>query len=584
MEDVNEEWKEYFPGDNDNGNGDGKSKNNNKPTKKTITIKKYTAKGTIPLHECIVINKVSKFVYLDKDKKPCFVNNIERTNDILIPGDTFDTQNPVPFVFDSEEEFRECLDKAKKENLDSLFEKVETINRKYVDMEDHYHVLLTADMIWTWSQDRFGYNHEIIITGDNSSGKNSQLLVFKFLGYRVFYTVSASAPNYFTKMGNVEEGQITIAEDEADDIARDKDKRNIIKNGYASGGSVPKVELEGGRKSDDWLVYCQKWFTMEELPNDKEMKGILDRSFVLRFVAGDPQYNIKDVLKSAGEPKFKPLYDELIDTRNILFCWRLLHHDDIIPDVKLNIKNRSAELTKPLIRLFQNSPIALERILDSLSKFMTERNETKAASFDSILYKVIEDLIKERKEELDKDNPIPDLVTLEKTTFTNAAIRNCCKIGMDGMDIVDKPGAFWSPLEGIGTVTQTRITSTCKSRFKAKSKLVRLSDEVARCIEFDEKAFKKVKSNYETVEKIKIEPVTLVTDVTLRGRIHPFYNAIMDGKKSAISTISLENSSENYENCTEGTFHNTDDSSDNLLQSVTSDTSVTNENEKGEQN
>ena len=207
-----------------------------------LQLKNYTAKGTIPLHESIVINKVSKFVYLDKDKKPCFVNNIERTNDILIPGDTFDTQNPVPFVFESEEELRECLDKAKKENLDSLFEKVETINRKYVDMEDHYHVLLTADMIWTWSQDRFGYNHEIIITGDNSSGKNSQLLVFKFLGYRVFYTVSASAPNYFTKMGNVEEGQITIAEDEADDIARDKDKRNIIKNGYASGGSVPKVE------------------------------------------------------------------------------------------------------------------------------------------------------------------------------------------------------------------------------------------------------------------------------------------------------------------------------------------------------
>ena len=320
MDDVNEEWKEYFPSGNVNGNGDAKSKNNNKPIKRTITIKKYIAKGTIPLHESIVINKVSKFVYLDKDKKPCFVNNIERTNDILIPGDTFDTQNPVPFVFESEEEFRDCLDKAKKENLDSLFEKVEIINRKYLDMEDHYHVLLTADMIWTWSQDRFGYNHEIIITGDNSSGKNSQLLVFKFLGYRVFYTVSASAPNYFTKMGNVEEGQITIAEDEANDIARDKDKRNIIKNGYASGGSVPKVELEGGRKSDDWLVYCQKWFAMEELPNDRGMKGILDRSFVLRFLAGDPQYNIKDVLKSAGEPKFKPLHDELIDKEIFYFA------------------------------------------------------------------------------------------------------------------------------------------------------------------------------------------------------------------------------------------------------------------------
>jgi hypothetical protein len=583
--DVEKEWKEYFPGDNGNGNGEAKNnKKENKPTKRKIAIKKYTAKGTISLHESIVINKISKFVYLDKDKKPHLVDNIERTNDILIPGDTFDTQNPVPFIFESEEEFKECLDKARNENLDSLFEKVETINRKYVDMEDHYHVLLTADMIWTWLQDRFGYNHEIIITGDNSSGKNSQLLTFKFLGYRVFYVLSASAANYFTKMGNVEEGQITIAEDEADDIARDKDKRNLIKNGYASGGSIPKVELEGGRKSDDWLVYCQKWFAMEELPNDKEMKGILDRCFVLRFLAGEPQYNIKDVLNSAGEAKFKPLYDELINMRNMLFSWRLLHHDDIIPDVKLNVKNRSAELTKPLIRLFQKSPIALEIILDSLSKFMTERNDAKAASFESMLYKVIEDLIEERKKELDKDNPIPDLVTLGETTFTNAAIRNCCKNDMDGEDIIDKPGAFWSPLEGIGTVTQTRITSTCKSRFKAKPKQIRLSDRNSRCIEFDEKAFKKVKSNYEIVKRIEIEPVSLVTDVTLPGRIHPFYSAIMGGKISAISTISLENSSENYENCTETTFHNTDDSSNGLLQGDTSGTSVTNENEKGEQN
>jgi hypothetical protein len=220
---------------------------------------------------------------------------------------------------------------AKKETLDSIFSKVESIYKKYVDVEDHYHVLLTADTIWTWLQDRFGTTHYIIITGDNGSGKNSALLVFRYLGYRVFYVVSASAAVYWSKMGNVEEGQITIAEDEAVNIAKDGDKCSVIKNGYASGGSVPKVELEGGRKTGDWLVYCQKWFAMEEQPTDKEMKGILDRSNTLRFVVGDPKYNIKDVINSAGDPKYKPLFDELMNTRKLMFCWRLLHHDDIIP-------------------------------------------------------------------------------------------------------------------------------------------------------------------------------------------------------------------------------------------------------------
>jgi hypothetical protein len=562
MDDVEKEFKGHFDYDK------GKGKRDKEPPKRPIRIKKYTAKGTIPLHEAVVINKVPKFVYLDKDKKPHFVDSIERTNDILIPGDTFDTQNPLPFIFESEKHFEECLEQANGKTLDTLFEEVELINRKYVDTEDHYHVLLTADMIWTWVQDKFGYTHYDIIRGDNGSGKNSQLLVFKFLGYRVFYVVSATAPNYFTKMGNVEEGQVTIAEDEAEDIAIDKEKRTIIKNGYASGGSVPKVELEGGRRSDDWLVYSHKWFAMEELPAVKEIKGILDRSFVLTYVAGDPKYNIKDIINSAGEPKFKPLYDELINIRNILFCWRLINYYEPILDVKLNVKNRSAELTKPLIRLFQNSPVALGKILYSLSQFMTERNENKATSFESITYKVIEGLIKERETELAKENPIPDLVVLGETTFTNESMRNMCKQEMDGNDIIDKPGAFWSPIEGVGTVSQTRITSTCKSRFKGKTKQIRLSEGNTRCIIFDKKALEGVKSNYEIVNKIKIEPqepVTLVTDVTLYSEDSNTKKEIFNENDEGDNT-KIDNNSGKKEVY-------------NLLQSVTSDTSVTKENE-----
>jgi hypothetical protein len=49
------------------------------------------------------------------------------------------------------------------------------------------------------------------------------LLVYKYLGYRVFYVTAASAPNYFTFLGEIEECQGTIAEDEADDMAFNKD-------------------------------------------------------------------------------------------------------------------------------------------------------------------------------------------------------------------------------------------------------------------------------------------------------------------------------------------------------------------------
>jgi hypothetical protein len=513
LRDVSSSNTDIHNGNDEAGKNKTKSKSKSKTkadgvTKKKIPIKKYSQNGLGRLHESIIIDTTSKFVHLDKDQKPHFANEIERANDILVPADTIDTQNPIPFIFESENDFQKYLEEAKKLDLETLFNSVESINRKYVDIEDHYHVLLVADMIWTWLQDKFSSTSYNIFTGDNGSGKNSELLVFRYLGYRVYYVVSASAANYYTKIGNIEEGQITVAEDEVGDIAKDREKRNVFASGYCSGGSVPKVELEGGRKSEDWLTYGQKWITMEELlTTHPDMKGILDRSFVFRFVAGDPQYNIKDVIKSAGDPKFQPLQDELMKTRKLLFCWRLLHYEDVILDVKLNVKNRSAELTKPLIRLFQNSPIALERILDSLSKFLVEKNEIKQNSFESKLYEVIKFLKKERKERLDSGIATDDEKFLGELTFPNAALMNMTKLTMECLE-TEKAGLYWSSLIGC-SVSQTKITSAAKSKFKADSISVKLHDsdgspKTFRCLKFEEKYLKRIESSYDIPDKIKI--------------------------------------------------------------------------------
>ena len=104
------------------------------------------------------------------------------------------------------------MDLARAETFDSLLVRVNLILRKYLNVEEHYYTLLAADIIWSYFQDRFPTTHYLIFVGDNGSGKNSALLVFRFLGYRVFYVVSASAANYFTVMGNREEGQVSIAE------------------------------------------------------------------------------------------------------------------------------------------------------------------------------------------------------------------------------------------------------------------------------------------------------------------------------------------------------------------------------------
>ena len=107
------------------------------------------------------------------------------------------------------------------------------------------------------------------------------------LGYRVFNVTADSDANYYTFLGEIQEGQGTIAEDEADDIGYNKNKQIILKTGYAKGGNVPKVEFSkngGGRSQTSFLTFCHKWLTMEELPDEKRIRGVLDRSFIFKFI------------------------------------------------------------------------------------------------------------------------------------------------------------------------------------------------------------------------------------------------------------------------------------------------------------
>jgi hypothetical protein len=163
-----------------------------KQRKQKVFIRKYTGNGTLPLHESAVIAGQSTFLCLtDNDKFQC-VPDIEGSNKLFYPADTFDTQNPIPYNFKSIVELNNYLDLAKKETFETLYSNVESIFRKYVNAEDHYITLLSADIIYSYFQDKFGTTRYDIIIGDNGSGKNSALLVFKYLGYRVFYGLDIS--------------------------------------------------------------------------------------------------------------------------------------------------------------------------------------------------------------------------------------------------------------------------------------------------------------------------------------------------------------------------------------------------------
>jgi hypothetical protein len=303
-------------------------------------------------------------------------------------------------------------------------------------------------------------------------------------------------------MGSKEEGQVTIAEDEAEDIGENTDKRNILKAGYCSGASVPKIELEGGRSQDNWLVYGHRWLAVEEFIEDKNTKGISDRSFKLAFVTGDVDYNIKDVIRTAGDPEYQPLLDELIDLRKRLFCYRLFRYKDPILNVKLNVKGRSAELTNPLIRLFRNSPVALKRILETLSKFIEERNESKKGTFESKLCEVVSCLINERsKRVLEPTDEDKDLEAYP-CALVSESIRKRFILVTEAQKMEDKAGMYYS--QDIGPFSQRKINSVLKSKFKARFERYPINGKTTRCVEFKENYLERIKSYYEIPDKIEI--------------------------------------------------------------------------------
>jgi len=181
--------------------------------KEVCYVHKYTANGDKPLHESVLFTDTeqSAFVYLDVNDggKPKFVNYIERPDKILYPADSLDSQKPLPYRFASAQELEMYLELARKETLDSLYQAVMSNLRLYVNVDEHYLVVIASDIILSYFQEKFPTMHYDIFVGDNGSGKNSAQQAISRLGYRVYCLVSASAPNYFTAYGNVEECQVT---------------------------------------------------------------------------------------------------------------------------------------------------------------------------------------------------------------------------------------------------------------------------------------------------------------------------------------------------------------------------------------
>jgi hypothetical protein len=397
-----------------------------------------------------------------------------------------------PYTFRSQKEFDDYIQRAKDENLDTLYQKVKSIWKKYIDADDFHISLCAADTIFTYYQDVIGMTHYLFFVGDNDSGKSNNLVVLHYLAYRNMMSVGMSVANVYQFLGSRDEGVGTICEDEADKIEDDHEKMQIAKSGYTKGYPVTKIVITPfGRIQNKYNSFCFKAYAGEKSPDLMRAKGFIQRIIKLLCTAGIPEYDILEVTNPAGDEKLRVLLNELLDLRNLLFCYsRFLHHEDAIPDIKLNLTNRENQLFKPLLRLFQGTK-TFEELLPVLSKYVNERRESKTNSYHSFLYEHINQLFQKQN----------------TTELKSCDIWSELKNTLEGSIISHHPLSY--DTADFGILSQKRVTETLVDLFGAKPSKGHAG---GRKLVFDRQKLDRLKGAYDITEiELKQESTAIIT-------------------------------------------------------------------------
>lgn len=173
-----------------------------------------------------------------------------------------------------------------------------------------------------------------------------------------------SGANLLDLPGSAERCQVTIAEDELDNIGDDPDKQRIYKMGYEDIGLVTRIVDPSSSNRDIrfYNPYCIKIFGSKKSSDSKELGGFNDRTFRSEVKKGKATLQIKEIKKHMERPfdKQLPKYRKIVSRINFLrkvsLIFRLLHHADTIED-RIDVARHQVFLAGTELKLDHRFPI-----------------------------------------------------------------------------------------------------------------------------------------------------------------------------------------------------------------------------------
>jgi hypothetical protein len=342
-----------------------------------------------------------------------------------------------------------------------------------------------------------------MFVGDNDTGKTANLTFLQQTGYRAMLDVDITAANIYGFLGNFEEGQGIILEDEADDIDKKPEKMKIYKAGYNAGKKVTRTDITGfGRKTQSWNTFCFKAFTAEKAPDSNTAEGFLDRTFIFHCIRGEPAYDITEVTNPAGDNEFAGLLKELDYNRKLLFAFRLRHYQDPLPNIELSVKAREKQLCKPLLRLFQNAECK-EEIGRALADMIGQKRGLKRDTLEAKILDVVTRIIEENQKTHEQRNVIDNTQLLitkwEPNQISSAILFEEVAKELGGTYRRKEEDKSFETEEH-GTVSHTQISRICVDKFGAEAKRTNST----RFLEFNLEKLGKAKSAYTFPDRVEI--------------------------------------------------------------------------------
>ena len=234
---------------------------------------KYSNRGKGPLHEAILLAGRPIFITYNNGNIEQ-VETIEESNRIIKPPEA--EEYPYePYEFSSMEEVNTFLMMTKQRSIYHIYDWLKTTVKKYNDQDEYKQILLSADILWSYFQDKFSTTHYLGVVGGNGNGKSTIGDTFEVIGYRTVSLTDPTAANLFRALGTVESGQCAIVADEAEKIDKSSDMMSILKTGYHIKKKVAKTNLNTMKQEFFW-TYCIKIIIAERSLNQSTAKGVLD--------------------------------------------------------------------------------------------------------------------------------------------------------------------------------------------------------------------------------------------------------------------------------------------------------------------